>query len=233
MNCIVASYLTTAFDPQRSTRKGLNDPEYIRAWYDSVVNLGLNGVILHDGLYRWFTDEFPKVRFIEVPPCGEYQLYDYRWIICRQFLKVRDIENVFFTDVSDVQVIKNPFTQKEYRSKNLYCGDESGTMNQNEWLELSLQSEKLCTLPGFKEMINSDRPMLNCGIFGGGKFIVMQFLSKLIPLIEQMKHRRVDQTVDMPLFNYAAHGFDFIHGPPVNSIFKGYENRNDAWFIHK
>lgn len=233
MNCIVSSYLTTAFDPQRGTRRDSNDPKYIQDWYDSIVNLGMNGVILHDSLCADFISKFPNIKFIKVPWVGEYQLYDYRWIIYRQFLRVRDIENIFFTDVSDVKVVKNPFTQKEYNRKNLYCGDEPGVMNQNGWMKIALQNEQLCKLSGFRELINSDRPLLNCGIFGGGKSIVMQFLCILVPLIEQMKTRKVDQTVDMPLYNYVAKDLSPVHGAPLNSVFKGYENRQDVWFIHK
>jgi hypothetical protein len=232
MNCIISTYLTTAFDLQRGVRKGLNDEQYIQKWYESIVNLGLNGIILHDGLYRWFMDDFPKVKFIEVPPVGEYQLYDYRWILYRNYLRTHPgIENVFFTDISDVQVVLNPFTQKLYDPDYLYCGDEPETIGQNGWIKHSLGG--LLSLPGYLELINSNRPLLNCGIFGGGRDIVLQFLSRLIPLIEQMKFRKIDATVDMPLYNYVAQDFNMIHGHPVNSLFKGYENRNDCWFIHK
>lgn len=232
MNCIISTYLTTAFDLQRGVRKKNNDEEYIQKWYESVVNLGLNGVILHDSLHPYFIEKFPGVRFVQVPFVGDYQLYDYRWVLYRNYLRTHPlIENVFFTDVSDVQVVLNPFVQKLYDSDYLYCGDEPGTIGENGWIKHSL--DKLISLPGYWELIHSNRPMLNCGIFGGGRDIVMQFLSKLILLIEQMKYRKIDATVDMPLYNYVAQDFDIIHGHPVNSLFKGYENRNDCWFIHK
>lgn len=240
MNCIISSYLTTGLDPQRGTKKDPNDPAYIQDWYDSIeMNTpprwrSIVSYLLHDGLSEEFKSKFPHLNFIQVPPCGEYQLYDYRWVIYRQFLKTHpEIENVFFTDVSDVKVVQNPFVQKEYSSKNLYCGDETGMMYQNEWLKNSLQNEQLCQLHGFKEMINSDLPLLNCGIFGGGRFAVLEFLSMLIHMIDRVKYRQIDTTVDMPLFNYVACEFNIIHGAPVNSIFKGYESRNDVWFIHK
>jgi len=234
---IVATYLTSGVDLQRGIIQAKDDPQYISAWYDSVIHSGLDGVILHDGLSDSFIKQFPKVKFIKVPECGKILLYDYRWIIFKDFLENNECENVFFTDVFDVQIVKNPFIQPEYNKKKLYCGDVNGdVMRGDYWIGAALKNKKLMALPGFEEIITSDRLLLNCGTFGGSRGIVLNFLKVLCDIILSVADREPDITVDMPVFNYVMYIYFssmLYAGYPVCSGFKKYENRNDVWFIHK
>jgi len=230
---IVSTYLTTSIDPQRGEVKKKDDPEYILEWYDSIVNLGLNGVLIHDGLSKSFVKCFPKIEFRKVRPVPEkMQLYDYRWVLYFEFMLNIACDAVFFTDVSDVQVKRNPFY--EFDEGKLYCGDEREMIKDSLWMRESLKNEWYLSLKGFENMINSDLPLLNAGILGGSRDIVFKFLMTFVRYIEIFHRRPVDKTVDMPLFNYVMYRyFNPVHGYPVNSLFKAYEKRNDVWFIHK
>jgi len=232
-NFIISTYLTTAIDPQRNEVKLANDAKYIQKWYDSIVHLNLNGVLLHDRLSADFQRKFPRITFKQVDPVPQgMQLYDSRWVLYYEFLLNNPCNAVFFTDVSDVKVVRDPFY--EFEEDILYCGDETERLNECIWIHNALGNPYFSDLSGFKELLSSDRVVLNCGLFGGSYGVVMQFLDIIVRMIEHLRFRPQDKTCDMPLFNYIAYRwFDFKHGFPVNSVFKGYENRNDVWFIHK
>ena len=160
------------------------------------------------------------------------QIYDYRWVLYYEFLLNNYCDAVFFTDISDVVAVRDCFYELEVDT--LYCGDEPERLSQCEWIQQSLKSNTLVTLQGFEDIIKSEKQVLNCGIVGGTRDIVGQFLYLMVSLIEKVRFREIDETVDMALFNYIAYRyFDFKHGQPVNSIFKSYQERNDVWFIHK
>ena len=65
MNYIVSAYLTTSIDCMRGIQLKANDPNYIKDWYDSVVKLKLNGIILHDSLDDDFIKHSPE-NFLKV-----------------------------------------------------------------------------------------------------------------------------------------------------------------------
>ena len=234
-NYIISSYLTTGIDQQRGAFLRTNLDNYIWEWYSSLIYLGLNGVVLHDRLSTDFIARFPGVKFYRVPPVRNYQIYDYRWVIYLNFLKTHPLDNCFFTDISDVRVIKDPFIQPEYSSENLYCGDETGSLGENEWMQRSVYCPQLMKQRYFEEIILSDLPVLNAGIVGGGYDIMLKFVTNMAHIVEGLKDREDDGSCDMALFNYVMHGcFIPIHGEPVNSIFRAEEtDRTDVWFKHK
>jgi hypothetical protein len=231
-NFIVATYLTSHIDEQRGVKKEKDDPQYIQKWAESIRHLGLKGVVLHDGLSEEFISTYPYLIFKKVDEVPEdMQLYDYRWVLYYAFVLNNHCNAVFFTDISDVQVRRNPFYEME--DNKLYCGDEPTSIRGCEWLQKS--NESLSALPSYKEFLNSENQLLNCGIFGGQWHMVNTFLSVMVQYIERWRFRKIDGTVDMPIFNYIAWFYvvQFTHGEPVNSVFKWYQDRNDVWFIHK
>jgi hypothetical protein len=236
MESIISCYFTSARDTQGREPIKQNDIDYIKTWYDSVIALDLQCVLFHDGFTQEFMDSFPKMRFMRVPPIPRgVQLYDYRWPIYHTYLhRHDDIENVFFTDASDVKVVKNPFTQPEYDKNTLYCGDEPERLNESKFMQVSLKDAELQKLDGFKDIITSDAVIYNAGVIGGSRLKVLEFTEKMSALMGVIENRVIDGTVDMPSFNYILHRyFKPVHGFPVNSVFKAYEDRNDVWFIHK
>jgi len=238
MNYIVSTYLTTGPDVQRGNIfKESDDINYIQGWYDSIIKLGLNGVILHDALSDNFINHLPGIKFIKVAGCGRFQLYDYIWILFKDFIEKNDFDNIFFTDLWDVKVVKDPFIQPEYNDYTIFCGDVNGDVMRGDYfIGAALRNKKLMGLPGFEEIITSDRLLLNNGTLGGSHKIITGFIKTLCSLILEMADREIDVTCDMSIFNYMIYtkfANEFYAGPPVNSRFKKYENRDDVWFIHK
>jgi hypothetical protein len=251
MNYIVTTYLTTAPDPQlrfidgkwvKNTIKAKDDINYVIDWYYWICQLEMNGIILHDGLSEDFMGYFPGVKFIKTHPVpAGIQLYDYRWFLALNCFAKLEIDNVFFTDVSDVKVKMNPFVHPYFKEGVLYCGDvaEEGTpklLKDDAWVGISLMNKTLVKLPLFYDIINSNNPVLNCGTFGGNREIVLTFLKRFVSIIQKVANRPIDINGDIPLFNYVMYRdfpTQFHCGYPVNSVFKAYEDRNDVWFIHK
>jgi hypothetical protein len=232
MNYIISSYLTTNIDQQRGLYQQKDDPDYISIWYESLVKLGLNGIIIFDDLSENFMRKYPLMQFIRIEAFSKIQLHDFRWLNYLNILERQPVENVFFTDLQDVEIIKNPFIQPEFNDHTLFCGDEQKDMN---CYIVNIVSDQIRILPGYQELINSNRTLLNCGIVGGSRQVIYEFLCKMRFVIYRVINRPPDATVDMPIFNYVVYQFfpDLLHGFPVNSIFKNYEKRNDVWFIHK
>jgi hypothetical protein len=211
---------------------------YIKSWYDSIIKInGVTGVILYDNLSEEFIGNYPEVRFIKVAPCGTFQLYDYIWILYNRFIKNNNFENIFFTDLWDITIVKNPFLEPGYNDHTIFCGDvNGGVMRGDYFIGAGLRNKMLMTLPGFEEIITSDRPLLNNGTIGGSKKIITRFINTLYALIMKMADREPDITCDMSIFNYVVYTYfadEFYAGHPVCSGFKKYENSTDVWFIHK
>jgi hypothetical protein len=236
MNCIISYYFISARDPQGREPIKRNDAGYIQKWYDSVVKHGLTPILFHDGLSSEFLNHFPLIKFVQVPPVpNRMQLHDYHWVVSYNYLKRHvEIENVFFTDCPDCEVINNPFTQLIYDSDTLYCGDESESISQSEWMQYAANNPELLKLEWFSNILSSNDPLYNGGVLGGGRDIVLEFTELISELVELVKFRPNDGTGDMALYNYILHRyFNPVHGFPINSIFKAYEDRTDVWFKHK
>ena len=184
-NYIVSSYLTSGIDHQRGSTKEIDDPKYIEKWAQSIRNLGLNGVVLHDGLTDAFISCYPYIRFIKVEPIPKgMQLYDYRWVIYYEFMLNNTVDAVFFTDISDIIVKRNPFYEMQ---DELYCGDEPTTIKGCKWLQTSRKS--LGGIEDYKFFLHSNNTLLNCGIFGGYSDRVKAFLDIMMRYIEFYKDR--------------------------------------------
>ena len=88
------------------------------------------------------------------------------------------------------------------------------------------------------ELQNSKETLLNCGIVGGCRKTMLSLFEKLCALHKKYnQHYKSKYTGDMGAFNYILRTqFEgkLLHGTPVNTIFKMYENeRDDCWFQHK
>ena len=137
-------------------------------------------------------------------------------------------------------MLKNPFEDLlfNHHPQHIFCGDEPQIL-ANDWMQ------KHCThlrknVLNFEEFEKrySQSILLNCGIIGGEIFIMKSFIEKLSQLHQLHNvNNPTAYTGDMGGFNYIVRTFfneKIIHGKPVNTIFKAYENhRIDCWFQHK
>jgi hypothetical protein len=149
------------------------------------------------------------------------------------------IKNIFFTDISDVVVHRNPFQEQIYLDNptSIFCGDEREILD-NEWMQNHSNHLRSKILDyALYETNFKNETLLNCGIIGGN-------ISMMYPFIEQLKtiHQEYNSdnntpyTGDMGAFNYLARSRyhpKIIHGNPVNTEFKSYSNDLSCWFKHK
>lgn len=243
-NLICASLFTGAYDVNRNEMLPNDDFRIIEKWCQSIQNLGLKGLVFHNHFTeKTLSSANPDfIQFIKVDFEGPLSANAFRYLVYADFLKKHhtQIKNIFFTDIADVEVVKNPFEDPFYTEnpKSIFCGDEEETL-YNPWMKAH-STHLRNQIPDFipYEQANSHQQLLNCGIIGGK-------ISHILPLMEQLSyiHRtytitnQTPYTLDMGAFNYVmrtAFGNQIKHGPPVNTRFKGYESaRTDCWFRHK
>jgi hypothetical protein len=240
-NLILATYLAGIYDVNRNETLPADDISIIAAWADSIVGLGLQGIVFHNSLSENSTAKYKgNITFVKVQFDKKYNTNIFRYFLYNDFLNANKVDNVFFTDITDVVVLNNPFTQLLFLNNinHIFCGDEPKLLG-NEWMidhsvhlrsniiDYALYEEK------FKESI-----LLNCGIVGGNIKIIQPFLEKICSIHEKYNtDNKTAYTGDMGAFNYLVrtqYNEHIIHGSPVNTIFKEYETeRMDCWFRHK
>jgi glycosyltransferase involved in cell wall biosynthesis len=214
-NLILTCYFTSLIDPQRC-EKWTFDEAVLNALFQSIP----------DKIYcTVLCDE----------DCGHYEFttpkhsnpYLAKWIAFKEYLEANpQYDNVFCVDGTDVEVMHNPFY---YIVPNkIYCGDENSILD-NAWLKNYH--------PYFIHFIKRYRSMtlLNAGVLGGSRKIVLEFLTEMVRLINTILDCGM---TDMALFNYVLRT-TFINriesGRKVTTVFKSFdkENRLKSWFKHK
>lgn len=245
-NCqlICATLLTGVYDVNRNELLPNNDFTIVRKWYDSVVRLGLRGIIFHNS----FSDktvvahENNHVSFVRVAYDGRLNANVFRYLVYQDFLArhADKIAGLFVTDIADVEVLHNPFAQPLFQENptSLFCGDEAVVLD-NEWMNAhSTHLRNVIPAFGEYEKNNAHQVLLNCGIIGGTAITMAELMTRLTTI--HRAHTISNQTpytLDMGAFNFVARtafAARLIYGAPVNTRFKGYEeSRMDCWFRHK
>jgi hypothetical protein len=240
-NLILATYLAGIYDVNRNEILQEDDISIIEAWASSIVGLGLQGVVFHNSLSENSIAKYKgNINFVKVQFNEMYNTNIFRYFLYSDFLKANKVDNVFFTDITDVVVLKNPFTQPIFinNTNHIFCGDEPKLLG-NEWMidhSAHLRS-KIMDYALYEEKFK-EATLLNCGVVGGNIKIMQPFLEKLCNIHESFNaDNNTAYTGDMGAFNYLArtqYNEHIIHGAPVNTIFKMYETvRMDCWFRHK
>ena len=257
LKVIVTCYFTLKPDPQTGSIRNAADFKYIQPWYDSLIKIGANGIILHDGLEAEFIAVYqtPTIQF-RYCEMGNYSIFEERWLLYHLFLKqLPQLEKVFFTDSNDVYITKDPFPFITNETA-LYVGrDNANRIKDSGWLKeertkfLKESHYKLAKTYEYQWVYNA-------GVTGGS-YRVMLFLtnemSKLIFKASSNHHK------DMTLINIVIHEHfyprlsnkdwdqklvvsamdsvssheNLITGFPFNSGFKDFDFNSSACFIHK
>ncbi len=242
-NLILATYLSGIFDVNRSEVLPDDDISIIKVWAESLVGLGLQGVVFHNSLSETSIAKYKNnIRFVKVQFNEKYNTNIFRYFLYNDFIKQNkaNIENIFITDITDVVIIKNPFVQSLFinNTNSIFCGDEPKQLD-NEWMQnhaMHLRS-KINDYAEYEENFKT-AILLNCGVVGGNITVMKSLLEKLCRIHENYNtDNNTAYTGDMGAFNYLArtqYNGCIIHGAPVNTIFKMYETgRKDCWFRHK
>ena len=137
-NVIFTTYFCRKIDPIRKVHAPCNDFSYIAPWYTSMQELGLYGVIFHDGMSDKFINQYQtaKIRIRYVGDSGRVHisLNDYRYFIYLKVLEANaNYEQVFMTDGNDVKVVRSPFGN--LRHDRIYVGSETGNFKTNKWIQ--------------------------------------------------------------------------------------------------
>jgi len=243
-NLICATLLTGAYDVNRNQTLAHNNFKLIEKWYESIVNLKLNGIVFHNAFSNETVRKYQNqyVNFIKVDYHHPLNTNTYRYVVYQKFLNdnAHQIANVFFTDITDVEVVLNPFVAPLFLNNKdfLFCGDEPKIL-QNEWMQnhCTHLRNNIKDFSDF-ENENASKTLLNCGIFGGNIAVMQKLVNQLANLhLTYTVTNTTAYTLDMGAFNYLArtHLKNYLlHGAPINTEFKKMESlRNDCWFRHK
>lgn len=243
-NLIMACHITSVYDVNRNTI--LEDDNYalVKAWAESISEKQLQGIIFHNNFSQETCDTFSNdsISFVKITHDPRYNPNVYRYFVYKTFLQnyLYLFSHIFITDVSDVTIVKNPFIDPYFLENptSIFCGDEPKKLN-DAWM-LAHSSHLRERIPDFAtyETTFENETLLNCGIIGGNAPLLFQFIEKLCAIHQSANSdNKTAYTGDMGAFNYLVRtqfNNQLIHGRPVNTLFKGYENeRDDCWFKHK
>lgn len=226
-NLLVTCYFTAVKDTQRNTHFVV-DKSPLYALIDSVP---ADLLVLNDCFENEVHDkiEFLKVETFTNP-------YFQRWISYYKYmLEHPEVGRVFFIDGTDIEVLQSPF--EHLTGDYLYVGFEPTTLN-NDWLLKNHPAEFI------QDFIvnNKNLQLLNAGILGGPREIVMHFLRTFLKTYYDnvqdffKKSQKTVGNTDMGLFNYICYKhFDSVlmFGRNVCTSFKAEERNQVSCFKHK
>jgi hypothetical protein len=253
---LFSCYFIKKENPQTGEVLGKADFEYIRNWYESVLKAGIHAIIIHDGIDDDFISQYTtnKIKFRRFFP-GNHPLIDERWITFYIFLKATKIQKAFFTDIGDVVVTKNPFVLINEKNQLFIGRDNANKIGLSGWILNEIETFKNETQQKLPQSFYF-QSLYNVGIIGGNRTIMLFALARVIEYILRGKETTYKE---MTIFNVIIHKFFFpnlmynenesktvnpandqhsshdhlISGYPLNSLFKGFENDSNAYFIHK
>lgn len=243
-NYILACLISGVYDVNRNEILEDNNFTIIERWYNSIIINELRGIIFHNSLSEKTVLKYQNnnISFKKIDSSLIYNPNVYRYFIYKDFLQKNktEIDSLFITDISDVTIVSNPFSEDLFTSNpsTIFCGDEPKILH-NEWM-INHSTNFRNNIPEYSlhEENHRDFPLLNCGIIGGSTDVMYELLINLCEIHQQYNQQNTTPyTGDMGAFNFIMRnrfGNRVIHGEPVNTIFKAYENeRTDCWFRHK
>jgi hypothetical protein len=228
---VLASFFNSSIDPQRNITWDRDVPK-LMPLINSVTKQDIKIKIFHD----CFDDvkNTPHCEWIKVEPKPEYALTVARFFHQLEFLLTssEEFEFVFMVDSTDVELLKNPFT--EMKNDTLYSGDEVREVN-NVWMR---RKERLLKIDDYNEVMSPHykSALLNCGLCGGDRRTVVDFLELLTGYYNEYSSGVVEETLAMPIYNYTIfkHFLSKVsHGAHVNTEFKKNQRNNTSWWKHK
>ncbi len=248
-NELVSIFLSTYKAPALTIKDIPDIFPYMRNWYESVKKQPeLHATVFLDYIPDGFIEKYATER-IKFRKCNPKTLnaIDSRWKVYREFLEVSpEIENVFFTDITDVLVLKNPFPEMQAHVDKVFCGDEAKFDNKpidiswnwmhNRWelLRKIQPADKHYAIGEFLSK-HGKKAVLNAGLLGGNKMLIIDVVRRMEEFLDRFNVH--EATVDMNALNYILYSYfekSLIHGSPVNTEFWTEDWSNKiCWFKHK
>jgi hypothetical protein len=243
-NLVMACYISGVHDVNRNTTLTDDTYQIVKDWAESITAANLRGIIFHNNFSEETCKSFENdtISFIKIVYDPQFNPNVFRYFVYRNFLQhhIQQINGIFITDVTDVVLVNNPFVDALFikNPSAVFCGDEPKSLH-NDWMIAHAENLRK-NIPDYAAYENNfaEETLLNCGIIGGSASVFFDFLQQLCAIHQQAnRENKTAYTGDMGAFNYLARtrfNNQLIHGAPVNTVFKLYENeRNDCWFRHK
>jgi len=223
-NLVLTVYFTGQPDPQRN-RNWTASEEEIEALKNSLESHNAKSVVLND----CFNDTLPIAGLMQTARVQTgLNPYFQRWLSYYQYLRAHpEIDNVWCVDATDVIMLRDPFADMD--EDTLYIGSEPAKL-VNDWL---WNNHSIPFLIRFFR-INREKTMLNAGLVGGSRELVMQFCLDMVTLF--FDHKKELGVGDMGALQYVAYGKykdKLSFGDHVNTEFKKYTDNGIAWWQHK
>jgi hypothetical protein len=204
---------------------------YIRPWWSTLQRVGLRGTLLHSG---WTAAQIAEVvteqiQVVAVQP-GPRHIFHERHFLVREYLRSIDDPYVFVTDGSDVAFRRDPFdlVRAAAGHRKLFIGREKRLILFCKCVRQEMRRQ-------FGRIWHPLRPVLNPGIIGGRREVVLDALGAICDLIDSLGDRLIAS--DMCIVNRAIYGAfatnDLETGEPLHSRFKGWEFETSAAIMHK
>lgn len=235
MNYVFASFFNSMKCPQRNVQWPSDINLLMPLIHSVLAKSDAKIIIFHDNLTN--LPNIDRCVWKKVDISGLYAVTIERWFHYLEEIKTNsDIDTVFMVDSTDVTMIHNPFTF--VKNNVLYCGSEYKWRVGDRWLKKRRKKlDKKFYFDDYLKLLeqNADKVMLNAGIVGAQKNIMIEFLQKLTEL--HVTHSmQIEKSLDMNMFNYAIlRHFNHRHetGEKIHTAFKSYEQNGIGWWKHK
>lgn len=254
---VLTVYMTSKKDPQRGFFQDNNSYNYIKPWYETMKEKKLHGVIFYDNLSDDFIKKYQtdKIFFVKTK-LGMYSINDERYIIYNVFLnKNPHYKYVLTSDVSDVEINKDPFELMQLEPEKIFIGTnvviEGPEIRTPKWYDR--REWKIVRFNDALKRANYDPigytknkyQIYNVGLLGGSYKVVKPFIDEMCKIIFIVNNNKNN---NMLIANYIAvkhyiKGYNkitfctdkLITGYPFNSVYKKYEKlgESEAALIHK
>jgi hypothetical protein len=201
--------------------------DLIKDWYNSVVGLGLNAVVMHNELSDDFVKTYSRanIKFIRYTKQHRPSYLDERFYAYREYLADNpDIEKVLCTDMFDLKFINDPFKlfSDKYR---LYVGSEA-----NPGWEWMRNKYKLAGIPPLSE----DKILYNAGLVGGYREEMIGLLNEMVSIfVCAPKNTDVDMVAINECLHHKLGHIPVFTGHPLHNVFKSYRHTQDVAIAHK
>ena len=160
-----------------------------------------------------------------------------RFSYFREWLRAHgEVQLAVLVDAFDTQIVNDPFdAMRMSQEAVLETTDLPPLFVQREWRDLRqsfymLRRIKACLTPSEQAALNLSRPILNCGVVGGGRVTLLRLLD---PWTARMASLPRDSHClhvgpDMTFFNQLLHGATLAlavrDGPPFTHVFRNVQS---------
>ena len=180
---VVSSYFSGKVDPQRNEFIDSSSFLYMKNWYESINRLNLKALIFYDIASQEFIQTYSTRNIIFIKcNLGPYSINDERFFLYHEYFSINKYEYILFTDISDVSILRNPFSfLKKNHDKICIGSDRYPRIYNSPWF-----LRKMLPLIMNKNIgVSLDfyfNKMFNAGVIGGSYDNINQLLKDMIRL---------------------------------------------------